>query len=156
MKSTSELLRLTQSLVDRLIRIAAQDRQLRKRGPKAEWTIEVVFASQPKMRSLNRAYLKKNRPTDVLSFPSAEPFWSQGIIGQLVICLPVARSQAKSCGHSIETELAVLAVHGLLHLLGMDHEKSAKDRQAMARWENKLLAQIGKTRAHGLADPRRF
>ena len=69
--------------------------------------------------------------TDVLSFPSDE----RGCLGDVVIAAGVARRQARRAGHSLQTELCVLALHGLLHLLGYDHER---DAGRMARLEARL------------------
>jgi probable rRNA maturation factor len=95
------------------------------------------------MARLNSRYRGKPRPTDVLSFPAPEPIRSlQGALGELVICLPVLTRQAREQGHRAELELWVLLAHGLLHLLGMDHEKGGKQAAEMARWEKKLLSAV--------------
>ena len=75
-------------------------------------------------------------PSDVLSFPAGE----RGRLGDIVIGLGVARAQAAEAGHSLGTELRVLALHGLLHLLGYDHER---DAGRMARVEARLRARGG-------------
>jgi probable rRNA maturation factor len=75
-------------------------------------------------------------PTDVLSFPADEP----GELGDVVIALGVARRQAAQAGHSLATELRVLALHGLLHLLGYDHER---DDGQMRRLEQRLRRKGG-------------
>lgn len=81
-------------------------------------SLSVLFCGDGKMRSLNRTWRKKDRPTDVLSFPSGEP----SFLGDLVIDLPYASRQARSRGHAATRELQILLAHGLLHLLGHDHE----------------------------------
>jgi probable rRNA maturation factor len=91
------------------------------------------------MSRLNRSYRGKTYATDVLSFPAPPVFRRQGHLGELIICLPVLKSQARELGHSAETELDVLLVHGLLHLLGMDHEKGGKAARVMRLWETRLL-----------------
>ncbi len=88
--------------------------------------------------------------TDVLSFPAGEPFWSQGFLGSLAICLPVAERQAKQYSHSLRTELKVLLIHGFLHLLGFDHEKGPAHAREMKRWESKLLVELGASAGAGL------
>ena len=88
------------------------------------------------MRALNRQFRGKDKVTDVLSFPSDE----RGFMGDVVIASGVARQQAKSAGHSVQTELRVLALHGLLHLCGYDHEH---DDGKMARFEAKLRKKAG-------------
>jgi len=80
---------------------------------------------------LNREFLGKDYPTDVLSFPSVEP---DGILGEIAISIERAAAQASEFGHSVFDELRILMLHGLLHLTGMDHER---DRGAMARAERR-------------------
>ena len=116
---------------------------------KRTWSIEVEFLSAPAMRKLNRSFRKKNYATDVLSFPAPRIFQKGqkglkgGTLGELVICLPVLKRQARQFGHSPEEELDVLLAHGLLHLLGLDHERSAKEARRMAALEQKLLKGLG-------------
>lgn len=94
------------------------------------------------MQVLNKNYRGKNYPTDVLSFPVPEPFARMGILGELVICLPVLKAQAVEQKHSASLELDILLVHGVLHLLGFDHELGPKQAREMASWEAKLLASL--------------
>lgn len=114
------------------------------------WRVGVRVVSGPQMRKLNYRYRKKNYTTDVLSFPAPEPFYSQGWIGELVVCIPVLKAQARELGHSERRELEVLLAHGLLHLLGLDHEKSRAEARKMARLEARLLGRamglIGRTK----------
>jgi probable rRNA maturation factor len=91
----------------------------------------VAVASDARVRALNRRFRREDTTTDVLSFPSDEA----GYLGDVVISLGVAARQARAAGHSIDTELRVLALHGLLHLLGYDHER---DDGQMARLERRL------------------
>jgi probable rRNA maturation factor len=88
------------------------------------------------VRTLNRRYRRRNYATDVLSFPSDTP----GLLGDVVIASGVAARQARAAGHSLRTELRVLALHGLLHLLGYDHER---DDGQMARLERRLRLRGG-------------
>ena len=81
------------------------------------------------LQRLNRDFLEHDYPTDVLSFPSGA---KSGFAGEIAISLDRAREQSAAAGHSVEEEIRVLMVHGLLHLLGMDHES---DRGRMARAE---------------------
>jgi probable rRNA maturation factor len=118
-------------------------RKVQKRGK--SYSISVTIVSSGKMRSLNQAFRKKNRPTDVLSFSRLEnpfPYQPQVDIGDLVICLPVARKQARVFQQSLSKELERLAVHGTLHLFGYDHEKSKRDEQIMFRLQDKILKKI--------------
>ena len=98
---------------------------------RARGVIAVAVVPDRRIRELNHRYRGKNVATDVLSFPADEP----GQLGDIVIALDVARRQAKSAGHSLATEFRVLALHGLLHLLGYDHER---DNGEMRRLEQRL------------------
>jgi len=96
----------------------------------------VAIVSDARVRALNRKFRKKDKTTDVLSFPAEEP----GYLGDVVISSGVAARQARAARHSLATELRVLALHGLLHLLGYDHER---DDGQMARLERRLRRQGG-------------
>jgi probable rRNA maturation factor len=108
----------------------------------------VALVSDRHIRRLNRQYRGRDEPTDVLSFavePQADEPPARGeprILGDIVIATGVARRQARETGHSYATELRVLALHGLLHLLGYDHEDPA-DRGRMARAEARLRRRSG-------------
>jgi probable rRNA maturation factor len=104
--------------------------------PRARGGLTVAVVPDARVRALNRRYRKKNASTDVLSFPSGEPTH----LGDVVIAEGVARRQARNAGHSLQTELRVLALHGLLHLLGYDHETDAGQ---MARLERRLRVKGG-------------
>jgi probable rRNA maturation factor len=112
---------------------------------------EVTIAVIPdtRVRSLNRRYRNEDYATDVLSFPAAGDVQaSSGVrpsagaphLGDIVIARGVARRQARAAGHAESTELRVLALHGLLHLLGYDHERDAGE---MARVEKRLRRKGG-------------
>jgi probable rRNA maturation factor len=110
--------------------------------PKAPLSFEVSFISQKKSAQLNKEHLGKDYPTDVLSFHAPEVFWKQGFLGELLICKSVLVRQASEMGHLAEQELAVLMVHGFLHLLGFDHQKK-KDAHQMHVKEKQLLEYLG-------------
>jgi len=112
----------------------------------------VALVSDRRMRALNRQFRGKDRVTDVLSFPASDPsapsaFFAAGFLGDIVIAAGVAKRQAKEHGHSLKTEIQTLAVHGLLHLLGYDHET---DDGTMARAEARLRRKAGLL--HGLIE----
>jgi probable rRNA maturation factor len=88
------------------------------------------------MRGLNRRFRRIDRPTDVLSFPSEAKKSSSGFLGDIVIDVPYAARQARARGHSLERELQILLAHGVLHLLGYDHET---DDGKMFRLQRRLL-----------------
>jgi probable rRNA maturation factor len=110
---------------------------LTKHAPaKAIGDLSVAFVSDRRMRALNRQFRGKDAVTDVLSFPSDE----RGFLGDIVIASGVAEKQAKAAGHTVQTEVRVLALHGLLHLLGYDHES---DDGKMAKAEMRLRKKAG-------------
>jgi probable rRNA maturation factor len=110
----------------------------------ARGTVTLVLADDADVRRLNRAWRGINRPTDVLSFPTDRstpaPRGVARHLGDIVIATGVARAQAAEAGHAYGTELRVLALHGLLHLLGYDHET---DAGRMARAERRLRRKGG-------------
>ncbi len=103
---------------------------------RARGVMTVAIVPDARIRALNRQYRRKDTATDVLSFPSEE----RGFLGDVVIASGVAARQARAAGHSLRTELRVLALHGLLHLLGYDHER---DDGRMARLERRLRKRGG-------------
>jgi probable rRNA maturation factor len=123
---------------------------LRRVAPRrARGTVTIALLSDRRVRTLNRTYRRKDYATDVLSFPadarrartaSPQPPAPTAHLGDIVIARGVARRQAREAGHSERTELKVLALHGLLHLLGYDHER---DNGRMRRVERRLLQQGG-------------
>jgi probable rRNA maturation factor len=105
----------------------------------------VCLVSDRAMRRYNRRFRGINRPTDVLAFEDG----ASGRAGDLLISAETARRQARRLGHALETELEILALHGLLHLLGFDHE-SRRDTGRMARAEGRWRRRFGLPR--GLID----
>lgn len=105
----------------------------------------IALVSDARMKALNRQFRGKDRVTDVLSFP-AEPASASaapaaaGFLGDIVIASGVAKKQAKDAGHGVNIEIRVLALHGLLHLLGFDHDT---DDGKMARVEARLRRKAG-------------
>lgn len=111
---------------------------------RARGELAIALLSDHRVQQLNRQYRRKNAPTDVLSFPADAPAVRGGPaqLGDIVIATGVARRQARSAGHSYDIELRVLALHGLLHLLGYDHDEPG-DAGRMARAEARLRRQGG-------------
>ena len=115
---------------------------------RARGEVTVVLVSDGRMRSLNRSFRGKDHATDVLSFGYGAasggrdpvPDRASRHLGDIVIAVGVARRQADEAAHPVGTELRVLALHGLLHLLGYDHEV---DAGRMARAENRLRRRAG-------------
>jgi probable rRNA maturation factor len=105
----------------------------------ARGEVAIAIVADTHIRTLNRTYRGKDTPTDVLSFPGP-PHLPH--LGDIVIAQGVARRQARAAGHAYAAELKVLALHGLLHLLGYDHDDPS-DRGRMARVERRLRARGG-------------
>ena len=120
--------------------------------------LSVLLVSDRRMRALNRRYRKKDRSTDVLAFPLTATYHSvkRGqiyfprlkinqspvLLGDVVISMQTAKRQAKELGHSLRDEIERLLVHGILHLLGYDHERNVRAAAAMARKERAILRAI--------------
>ena len=109
--------------------------------------VTVALVSDAVMRRLNRQFRGADKATDVLSFPVDGPpglpsvaLAKEGFLGDLAIARGVAARQARAQGHSLRVEIRVLALHGLLHLLGYDHEVDAGE---MARLEERLRRRAG-------------
>ncbi len=102
--------------------------------------ISVALASEGEIKKLNKIYRHKNKVTDVLSFIISSP----QILGEVIICLSQAKRQAKAAGHSLRRELQVLTIHGILHLLGYDHERSKAEAKRQEKLEKIILAQLNK------------
>ena len=98
-----------------------------------------MFTGDSEMKKLNSAYRNVSRTTDVLSFPSTGGP-GPATLGDIIISLPTARRQAKVIGSSMERETLFLLVHGLLHILGHDHERSKKDAKEMERLQKHLMS----------------
>jgi probable rRNA maturation factor len=111
--------------------------------------LSLLFVNSDRMRELNNTYRGVDDTTDVLSFPQYESyreFPSEGeyAIGDIVINPHRAQEQAKEAGHSLAKELRFLLVHGLVHLMGMDHEKGGLAATKMRMMEKRLLSGLGK------------
>jgi probable rRNA maturation factor len=110
-------------------------------APKAaRGTVTIALVGDRRMRTLNRTWRGTDAATDVISFPSGADPGPVKHLGDLVISRDTALRQGRAEGHSLATELRVLALHGLLHLLGYDHER---DSGRMARIERRLRRQGG-------------
>ena len=114
---------------------------LRRVAPaRARGAVSVALVSDHRVRALNQTYRRKDYATDVLSFPAGPEPRANSFLGDIVIARGVARRQARAARHSEQTELKVLALHGLLHLLGYDHDA---DDGRMRRVERRLRRKGG-------------
>src|SRR5262245_44236116 len=103
--------------------------------------ISLAFVDNPTIQRLNRQFLDHDEPTDVLSFPLAEP-GAKKLAGEVVIGAEVAQEQAARRGYDTQAELALYVIHGLLHLCGYD-DKSAQAAAEMRQRERHYLRQLG-------------
>lgn len=116
-------------------------RRLVKRGytTLSRKELVVVFVTSGEIRRLNRLYRRKDYSTDILSFQGAD----DTSVGELVLCLPIIRKQSRRTGLGEQGELGYMIVHGVLHLLGFDHEKP-KDEAEMFALQDSLYADLEK------------
>jgi probable rRNA maturation factor len=128
----------------RPLRVRGLSPWLRRVAPaRASGRVGIALVSDRRMRGLNRTYRGCDYATDVLSFPADDrPSAVDSYLGDIVIARRVARRQARRARHSELTELRILALHGLLHLLGYDHER---DDGRMLRMERRLRRKGGLT-----------
>jgi probable rRNA maturation factor len=109
----------------------------------ADAELSLALIGNAEMRKLNAKYRGKDYPTDVLSFPMEETApTATRLLGDVIISVDKAREQAKERGRAQDQEMTTLLIHGIVHLLGYDHERSAKDARAMKRLENKIYRQL--------------
>jgi len=108
--------------------------------------ISIAFIKEEEIKKINKQYLKKDYPTDVLSFSEAEVDYSEkkeqigvGLLGEIVICPSQVEKNAKELGLTFKKELNRVLIHGILHLLGYDHEGSEKEAKRMRKKEDYYL-----------------
>jgi probable rRNA maturation factor len=107
-----------------------------ERAPEGE--LDVAFVGDRTMRRINRDYRSIDRTTDVLSFSYLDESHAGGVLGEIFVSSAVARSQAREAGCPVGEEVARLVVHGLLHVLGYDHDTAPARRRMFARQERYL------------------
>ena len=120
--------------------------------------VSVSFVDEEEMTKINEEYRDKKSETDVLSFPMFEtleamkqalretPKNREILLGDVVICEPIAKKQAIEFGHSLDREITYLFVHSMFHLLGYDHEYSEEDRRVMRIAEETVMQKLGLSR----------
>jgi probable rRNA maturation factor len=111
-------------------------------SPDAE--LSIILTDDARLRELNLNYLGIDAATDVLSFPASEtdPETGAHYLGDILISVPRAQAQAEAAGHSLEAEVQLLVVHGVLHLLGYDHARAA-EKARMWKAQAEVLGQLG-------------
>jgi probable rRNA maturation factor len=111
--------------------------------------LSLLLCGDEQIRELNKIYRGKDRPTDVLAFPMREGDFGRfhaalpsGLLGDVIVSVPTAQRQAKASKRELLGELTMLVAHGLLHLLGWDHETASKDRKMRAETERLIAAAV--------------
>lgn len=121
---------LSESALSRFVSRAGSAAKLRG-------AVNVLVTTSQELRTLNRRFRKKDKTTDVLSFP---PMFDQGFAGDIAISADIAVQNAKRIGHAAAEEIKILALHGVIHLAGYDHES---DGGEMAELEQRLRRTLG-------------
>ncbi len=138
-KNQQKIKKVNQKKIERIIKKVLQNLKVDE-----ETEISVLFADDKFIRSLNNKYRGIDKPTDVLSFSLQEgaikspEIESDKLLGDIIISVETAQKQADNLNHSMEKELTVLLIHGLLHLTGYDHEKG-QDYRVMREKESEIL-----------------
>ena len=130
-----------------------------KRAARLRGSVNVLVTGNREMQWLNCRFRKKDKPTDVLSFPAMDGL-AQEFVGEVAISAEIAARNARGLGHTVAEEIKILALHGLLHLAGYDHEqddgemarREARLRQAL-RLPVGLIERSGKVQKHLTAKP---
>lgn len=106
--------------------------------------LSIVLTDDTRLQEMNRDYLGIDAPTDVLSFPASEtdPETGSRYLGDILISIPRAQEQATAASHALDSEVQLLVVHGVLHLLGHDHAE-AKEKKKMWKAQAEILNSLG-------------
>jgi len=128
-----------ETLIERAVQAALA---YESQSPDSE--LSIVLTDDARLQELNRDYLGIDSPTDVLSFPASEtdPETGAHYIGDILLSIPRAREQANAAGHPLESEVQLLVVHGVLHLLGHDHAQ-ADEKARMWKAQAGILERLG-------------
>ncbi len=127
-----------QNILDYIVKFLVQKKALKNVKKLRKSEVTLVFISAVRMKAMNFKYREKNYATDILSF---EPS-SADSLGDLILCPSVLKKQAKQNGHSFDYEILYMLIHGLLHLLGYDHEISLAAEKKMFGLQDRLFSQL--------------
>jgi probable rRNA maturation factor len=117
---------------------------LKHQGIPADTDLTIVIVDDARLQQLNRDFLGNDKSTDVLSFPAGhvDPDTKRIYLGDVIISFPSARRQAGEAGHAVSSEIYLLVVHGILHLLGHDHMQP-EEKSKMWLAQNEILESFG-------------
>ncbi|MDT0709542.1 rRNA maturation RNase YbeY [Mammaliicoccus sciuri] len=136
----------TKNQIESLLTFAAKKENITE-----EAELSISFVNEEEIQAINRDYRDKDKVTDVISFsleedePEIEGLDMPRVLGDIIICLEVAKEQAESYNHSLSRELGFLALHGFLHLLGYDHMTEEDEKEMFSR-QDEILNEFGLTR----------
>ncbi|WP_239772646.1 rRNA maturation RNase YbeY [Mammaliicoccus sp. I-M36] len=136
----------TKNQIESLLTFAAKKENITQ-----EAELSISFVDEEEIQAINRDYRDKDKVTDVISFsleedePEIEGLDIPRVLGDIIICLEVAKEQADSYNHSLSRELGFLALHGFLHLLGYDHMTEVDEKEMFSK-QDEILNEFGLTR----------
>lgn len=136
----------TKNQIESLLTFAAKKENITE-----EAELSISFVDEEEIQAINRDYRDKDKVTDVISFsleedePEIEGLDMPRVLGDIIICLEVAKEQAESYNHTLSRELGFLALHGFLHLLGYDHMTEEDEKEMFSR-QDEILNEFGLTR----------
>jgi len=159
-----EIHNFTQNEIDEKFFQKIAEKALKTIDVKNDVEISLAIVGDGRIRKLNKMYRGKNRVTDVLSFSdkSVLPYLAKAFprlkrgkdlefiqapdgikrLGEIILCYSRAKKQAQRANHSLEKELTILLIHGILHLLDYDHEKGEQEAEEMKKMEEKILIKL--------------
>lgn len=135
-KNQQKQIRISQKRIREVVREILKDLGYQK------WEISILLVDDHQIKKLNQEYLHRNRPTDVISFSQIEGEFSHintYLLGDVVISVETAKRQAREVHATLLDEITFLLIHGILHLVGYDHEGSVENARKMKAKERKLL-----------------
>lgn len=138
-----ELGRIVRRVGESSVLLKRLKKRLGRAGFPKKLEISVTLVTDAKMKALNTRYRGKTKTTDILSFPAPIPLQKLGHLGELVISKGALKRQAAEWGHPLKSELRVLLVHGVIHLLGFDHEESSREYREQLKAERILFKLLG-------------
>ena len=105
--------------------------------------VSITLTDNDIIKSINKEWRDKDKPTDVLSFPQGDTIgYKYRVLGDVIISLPYAKNQAREIGHSYKAEIVRLLTHGILHLLGYDHETNEEDAKIMFDLQDRICEKV--------------
>ena len=136
-KNQQEQIRISQKRIREVVKEILKDLGYQK------WEVSILLVDDHQIKKINKKYLRRSRPTDVISFSQIEGEFSNintHLLGDVVISVETAKRQAKENNIILQDEITFLLIHGILHLLGYDHEGSVRKEREMKAKERELLA----------------